>query len=190
MEVYIDESGIHKFSGYSVVCFVYVQTDGVKEVEKALIKVENLLGIRKFRWSDFGSKRGWVVRESFIRHIIPLPFLFNIIYFQNPIAFHSAFEHVLHSVIQHDRIRKIIIDGKKSRTYSRRIKNVLRKHNISVKKVVMANDGGTPGLRLADALAGLYRSHMEKPTSKTNDLISLITRNNKKPSIMDGQIAR
>ncbi|MBI2436633.1 MAG: DUF3800 domain-containing protein [Candidatus Magasanikbacteria bacterium] len=185
MNVYIDESGIHKSSGVSVVSFVYIDHDNQK-LKEMIEQTEKFIGIKKFRWSDFGSKRGWTVRESFIRKIYPLNFTFKIVLFTNPIQFHSIFEKTLSQFLKENDIDHIIIDGKKSKTYVRRIKKILREQNVSIKKVVMKNDKSSSILRLADALAGLYRSHYEKGTTKTKILVELL--NNKKTAqFRDGQ---
>ena len=189
MLVFIDESGIHKAVEHSTLVFVYVCFDDREEVESKIMAVEKSLGIEYFHWANFGSKAGWRVKESFIAAISQLPFTFKLMLFNNPIHFSSAFEICLKHLIIEKKIWRIIIDGKKSRHYALQLKKVLRDKGISVKKLRTANDLSSPGLRLADSIAGLYRSHTDRPTETTTRLCRMLE-NKKTVQLVGGQITR
>ena len=66
-------------------------------------------------------------------------------------------------MITENDIGMIIIDGKKSRKYERRIKKLFTYKMISMRKLRTVNDHGYPALRVADAIAGLIRYTNEQP---------------------------
>jgi hypothetical protein len=168
---------------------VYICFDDRVKVENKVAMIEESLGINHFHWANFGSKAGWRVREKFISAISQLSFTFKLMLFTNPIHFASAFEVSLEHLIIEKKIDNIIIDGKKSRRYALQLKKVLRDKGISVKKIRTANDISSPGLRLADAVAGLYRSHTDRPTETTLRLYRMLE-NKKTVQLVGGQITR
>jgi len=189
MIIFIDESGVHKSIDFSTISFVYVCFDNLVDMEKKILEIENNLNIQSFHWSEYGSKNGWIIRENFLIEISKLDFTFKISIFKNPVNFSEKFENTFMHLIVENRIKKIIIDGKKPRWYENRLKKVLRDKNISIKKIKTGNDVSNPGLRVADALAGLYRSHYDNPTDKTRKIIKLFS-NKITVQILDGQISR
>lgn len=78
MLIFIDESGIQKREGHSVVSFVYLCLSNVGEIENKILSIEREIGIRHFHWADFGSKNGWRVREAFLSAVSKLNFTFKI----------------------------------------------------------------------------------------------------------------
>ncbi|MFA6547964.1 MAG: DUF3800 domain-containing protein [Candidatus Magasanikbacteria bacterium] len=189
MIIFIDESGIHKKVGHSTISFVYLQAKSIKEMEEAVVEVEKLLCIKPFHWSDYGSTNGWKKRASFLTVVSNLDFSFKLAIVNNPINYNIAFENIFqHLIIEHN-IKKIIIDGKKSKRYEQKLKKVLRDKNISVKKIRLLRDEASAGLRLADAIAGLFRSHADNSTEQTIKLTKLFE---KKITVqlVDGQMTR
>jgi hypothetical protein len=189
MIIFIDESGIHKKVGYSTISFVYLKIVNIKEAEELIVKIEKSLLIKPFHWSDYGSRSGWTKRSEFLMAISKIEFSFKLAIVNNPINYNAIFENIFqHLIIEHN-IKKIVIDGKKSRRYENRLKKVLRDKNISVKKIKLLKDEASAGLRLADAIAGLFRSHADNPTPQTLSLIKLFE---KKITVqlVDGQITR
>lgn len=172
--IFIDESGIQQKDGHSIVVLVYVSVEDLESLEKQIKEIEKQLHIRKFHWSDFGSRRGWKIREEFLRRVSGLEFTFRVAVFQNPVYFPEAFEHCLEHLITERKIKKIVIDGKKPKWYERRIKKFLRDRRVSVKKLRTAKDETSPGLRLSDALAGLIRAYYDKPTETVEKLYKLL----------------
>jgi hypothetical protein len=189
MLIFIDESGTHKNSGISIISFVYLLLKNDNSVERQIIAIEKRCGIKYFHWSNFGSKRGWSKRTKFLKEVSELDFSFKLSIADNPIKFKQFFENSFQHLIIENKIRKIVIDGRKPKWYGQRLKKTLRDKNISVKKIRMADDESSPGLRLADAVAGLYRSHSENPTIKTMQLTEIF---NKKitAQLVDGQITK
>lgn len=69
-----------------------------------------------------------------------------------------------------EKFKAIYVDGKKPRWVELRLKKVLRDKGISVKKLRTFNDESSPGLRLADALAGVTRAYYDNPKGKAAPL--------------------
>ena len=174
MTIFIDESGIQQKDGHSIVVLVYVCIEDLEPLEKQIKEIEKALHIRKFHWSDFGSKRGWKIREGFLRKVSTLEFTFKVGIVQNPVYFPKVLERCLEHLIIERKIKKIIIDGKKPKWYERKIKKVLRDRGVSVKKLRTLYDEASPGLRLSDALAGLTRAYYDKPTKTIEELYKLL----------------
>mgnify|MGYP001583730832 CR=1 FL=1 len=150
MLIFIDESGIHKSVDHSVISFAYICFENAEQIEDEILRIEESLGIKKFHWSDFSSKSGWEIREKFLKAISKLDFTFKIAVMKNPINMATALEYSLGYLIIEKKIKKIIIDGKKPRWYSQRLKKVLRDKGISVRKIRTLNDESSAGLRLAE----------------------------------------
>lgn len=56
-----------------------------------------------------------------------------------------------------------MIDSRKPKWYSLKLKKVLRDKGISVKKVItVRKDESSPGIRVSDCLAGLFRNSSQK----------------------------
>lgn len=66
--------------------------------------------------------------------------------------------------------KAIYVDGKKPRWVELRLKKVLRDKGISVKKLKTLRDESSPGIRLADALAGVTRAYYDNPKGKAAPL--------------------
>jgi len=188
MLVFIDESGIHKKIDHSTLALVYLETAKSENIEQGVISLEKQLGIATFHWADFGSKRGWEIRRKFIEGVSKLDFTFKVAILKNPVYLPEVFTAVLSRLMTEKNITKVTIDGKQPKWFERRIKGSLRSRGISLKKLRMLNDASSPGLRLADALAGLIRSHYDSPSSLTEKLYKLV--GNKKTALTGGQEIR
>jgi Fe2+ transport system protein B len=160
MHIFIDESGIHKSTGHSVIVLVYIETKDLEALEETIIKAEEKLHIEYFHWSATVLK----VKENFLKSILKEDFTIKIAVFSNPIHIQRELEQSLQHMIVEKNIYRIVIDGKQPKLYSQRIKKVLRDKGITVKKLRTANDEQVPALRLADAIAGLIRSHLDDKT--------------------------
>jgi len=162
MTIFVDESGIHKQIDHSAFALVYVAVDGREEVERKIIEIEKYCRVQTFHWSD----SPWKIREQFLREVIKLPFAVKIAVFQNPIRVSEALEHLLQHLLVERRFDALILDGKKPRWIERRIKKVLRDKGISVKNLRTVRRDSSPGVRLADAFAGLTRAYYDNPDGK------------------------
>ncbi len=185
MYIFIDESGIHKTFDHSTIVLVYIEVEDLDSMELKIKQIEQSLHIGPFHWSDFGSKKGWKIRRGFITLISALSFSFKVAVIKNPINFNKDFQKVLLTLLDEKGIKKIVIDGRKPKSYLHQLKKALRDKGLSVKKIVTANDKASPVLRLADALCGLLRSFYDKPTKEVKELFEMVQ--NKITAQMGGQ---
>lgn len=169
MIIFIDESGIHKTKDHSCFALVYVEVSNLKEIENEILRIENKLGIL-FHWSH----TVWEVKKKFFEGIAKLDFSVKIAIIQNPIHAQLEFEEALRHLIIEKHIQQIIIDGKKPRSYERKIKSIIREKGLSVKKLKTVNDESFPGIRLADAIAGAVRAYYDEPNGKKQELFNMI----------------
>lgn len=160
--IFIDESGIHKKDGRSSVVLVYVHVDDMGECNRAVIDIEQRLGISVFKWSH----AAWEVRKKFVRSLKSLRFSLKVAILSNPFQEDVDYIRTLKHFITDVDIGSIIIDGKKSSSYGRKIKRALSVRGISVRKLKTASDEGYPMLRIADACAGIFRYYADNPTDK------------------------
>lgn len=184
MHIFIDESGIHKQIGQSVVVLVYITVTNLERLNKAIIQAENELRIEPFHW----NKQIWQVREKFLKAVAKEKFTVKAMIVKNPYS-ENDFESALHNLIIEKRIKNIIIDGEKPTKYVARLKNVLRHRGASVKKIRMGNDLAYPALRLADFFAGLIRSYCEQPDKKEVKFLYSLAKNKIATLIKGGQTA-
>ena len=104
----------------------------------------------------------------------------------NPSDISNKFEMIIQSFVTEKYINNIVIDGKKPKWYSSRIKVNLRKKGISVKNLRTGNDRSFPGLRVADGLAGLMRYYYDNPT--VEEISILVKRISKEKLIYESSI--
>ena len=172
MIVFIDESGVHKKDGKSSVVLVYIMVKDAESVEKAISNAEDRLRIREFHW----PRHMWKIRLKFIELLIKEDFIVKAAIIRNPFN-KDSFEEAIKSLLIEKRIRKIVIDGKKPKWYSLRLKKVLRDRGVSVKKIRTGSDKSFPCLRLADAFAGLIRAYWDdKDNEKAKKLYKLASK--------------
>ncbi len=157
--IYIDESGVGKKDGKTSIALVYLHVEDVEKLNEAVLNVEKLMKIDYFHWAH----AGWKVRKQFIETICRESFMVKIALLNNPVTESSDYEKAFVSMITENDIGMIIIDGKKSRKYERRIKKLFTYKMISMRKLRTVNDHGYPALRVADAIAGLIRYTNEQP---------------------------
>lgn len=163
MLVFIDESGIHRQIGHSTSAVVYVEVPNLEGVEEGVRKVLKKLDIETFHWAE----HGWKVKEKFFKQVIDLDFTLKVAVFENPVNPDKMIELVLQHLITEKEVERIFIDGKKPKWYERKLKKVLRDKGISLKKLrTVRNEASSPGIQLADALAGLVRYHFDHPDKK------------------------
>lgn len=167
--IFIDESGIHKQVDHSTVVLVYVLIESVENVEHKIIEIEKELKIKSFHWKE----QRWKIKGAFLAKIAKLPFKIKVAILRNPINLSKEVENVLCHLITEKKIKKIIIEGKKPRWYELKIKKVLRDKGVSVRKLRSAKGTSFPGLRLADAMAGLIRSFCDNPKDENKKFYQL-----------------
>lgn len=162
MVIFIDESGTHKQADHATIALVYVEITNLESVEQAVEKNEKELGIKYFHWTD----ERWDTREKFIEKLLKLDFSLKVAILDNPVKLSKSMEEALRHLVVEANIKKIMIDGRKPKWYNQKIKKVLRDKGVSVKKIVtVRKEESSPGIRMADCLAGLIRYHYDNPNS-------------------------
>lgn len=160
MVIFIDESGTHKKTDHSSTAIVYIEVPKLENVEQKILEIEKELRIETFHW---GEER-WQVRNKFLSKIINLDFTVKVAIFENPIHPEKMTELVFKHLITESDIKNIYIDGEKPKWYEHRLKKVLRDKGISVKKLKTVRSKSSPGIHLADCLAGLIRRYYDNPS--------------------------
>ena len=168
--IFIDESGIHKAVDHSVFALVYIATRNRELLEKAVVNIEQKLNIEDFHWSE----HSWTVREKFFVALAKLPFTAKIAIFRNPIKPAVALEWSLVHMLVEKNVDQIHIDGKQPRRVERQFKKVLRDKGITVRNLRTERHASSPGIRVADALAGLSRAYYDKRSKKAERLWKII----------------
>ncbi len=172
MIVFVDESGIHKRVDHSAFSVVFVCIDDYESVEKAVLEIEERYRLNPFHWSDLP----WKLREAFLCDIAKLPFSAKIAIVRNPITPAKTLEWALQHLLVERDIKKLYIDGKKPRWVERKLKKVLRDKGISVRKLRTARHDSIPGLRIADAIAGLARTFHDNPKGRAKPLWDMMNK--------------
>lgn len=176
MVIFIDESGTHKQTDHATIALVYVEVINVEEFEKAVEKIEKELKIRYFHWTD----ESWEIREKFIIKLLKLDFTLKVAILKNPVKMTKSLEEALKHLIVEPNLKKILIDGRKPRWYEQRLKRILRDEGVSVKKLkTVRKDESSPGLRVADCLAGLTRYCYDHTESEATALYGKLKKANK-----------
>jgi len=184
MQVFIDESGIHKQDGQSTTAVVYVKVEDVEGLDKIILRTEKYLRIDPFHWRG----ESWKIRRAFLQAVVRENFEVKIFVFQNPFT-GEKFENALRHLLVEKGIRNIILDGDKLQRNVARLKKVLRDSGTSVKKIRMGNDQSFPCLRLADLFAGLTRAYFEDSKNKKAAELYYLAKIKIATQLMGGQVA-
>ena len=183
MNIFIDESGIHKQDGKSTTALVYVQVEHLEKLDKAILASEKDLGIEPFHW----SKQIWKIRQAFLEAVIREDFEVKIFVFSNPFT-QEKLDNALRHLIVEKNIKNITIDGRRTRDYVQHLKRVLREVGIPVKKIRFRNDRAFPCLRLADLFAGLTRAYVGDQQNQYAAKLYKLARIKITIQLMDGQV--
>lgn len=176
MVIFIDESGTHKQADHATIALVYVEVSNLEKFEKSIEDIEKKLNIRYFHWTD----ERWSKREKFLDRLLQLDFVLKVAILENPAHLSKSLEEALKHLIVEEHIRKIIIDGRKPKWYLLRLKKVLRDKQISIKKITaVRKEESSPGIRVADCLAGLIRYYYDNPDSVAKDWYAKLKKTNK-----------
>jgi len=173
MYVFVDESGTNKNSGVCVFAAVFVKSTDLETMNNLITLAEQTAGVRSFHWKD----APWPVRASFIRAISKGTFTIRYQLNKNPLRnFSEALESLLITASADIDVERIILDGRKDKSYERRLKKILRDKGLSSKRLRTGNDESYPMLRVADAAAGLLRAHNNKPTDETAAMMTSVSK--------------
>lgn len=171
MIIAIDESGTHRQSGYSVIALVCVMSsDALNKLDCGVIELEKTIGITSFHW----AYKGWPFRRDFIKGLNKFDFSIRLVQLNNPTKLNDAMAETLPYIISEQNIECLFIDGKKPKQYERMLKKVLRDKNITIKKIKTVNDTAYPSIRVADAVAGAVRYHLDNPTREATKIFKAI----------------
>ena len=168
MYIFIDESGVHA-GDQSTVALVYVMVEDIEKLDKAVCDLEKELRIEYFHW----SKYNWKIRREFIQGLSRQLFTVKAAILHNPFS-EDKFEGAIRELLTEKKVKNVIIDGKKPIRYVLKLKKVLREHHVSAARIRMGNDKSYPGLRVADAFAGLVRRVNEKDNANAKELYELV----------------
>lgn len=169
--VYIDESNILSKTGNSVYTAVYVKFLNKDCLGDKILVIERNLKISYIHWSDMS----WKIRLKVAEHIKNMDFICKIIIYKNPIIQENILEDFLPNVIEvEDNLFKIVIDGNKGKDYELKLKRVLKEKVLKSHKVIFMNDKNEPLVRLADFMAGLFRSYIDNKNKENEYIYKLL----------------
>lgn len=116
----------------------------------------------------------WKLRLKFAERIKEIDFSCKIIVYKNPIKQGSILEDFLYQIIKPDKfIYKIIIDGTNGVKYERRLKIFLREKGIKIYKIRFIDNRKEASVRLANFIAGAYRSFLDNKDDKNTYIYQL-----------------
>ncbi len=176
--VYIDESNILAKTGNSVYVAIYINYLDKDEVGRNIINVEYSLSISYLHWVDMP----WKLRKKFAEKIKILDFVCKTIVYNNPVNAENVFKDFLFKIISDsNHLIKIIIDGKKSKRYEHKLKSILKDRGFKFIRIVFTDDKKEPLIRLADFMAGLYRSFIDNKNADNTHIYNLLKNKIKTP---------
>ncbi len=169
--LYIDESNILSKIGHSVYVGVYIRYLNKNILDKSILEIEHNLNIPYTHWTDIP----WKLRIKLAQKIKNLDFECKIIIYKNPIVQNKALENFLLKITQNDdNLFKIIIDGKKSKKYTYNLRNILKDKGLKFNKIKFIDDKREPIIRIADFIAGFYRSFLDNKNKDNIFIYSLL----------------
>jgi hypothetical protein len=177
--VYIDESNILSSTGHSVYTGVYITYSKKDDIAGKVIQIEKDLKILYTHWVDMT----WKIRLKFAEKIRNLDFTCQIIVYENPIIQEKSLENFLYEIIKsQEDISRIIVDGNRGRNYERKLKRVLKNRKLKFTKIIFMNDRAEPLIRLADFMAGSYRSFLDHKVKENVYIYNLLKHKIKTPN--------
>ena len=169
--VYIDESNILAKNGHSVYAAIYVRFLHKNDITEKITNIEKELKISYLHWVDMP----WKIRIKFAEKVRKVDFICKMIIYKNPIIQEKVLEDFLLNIISsEDSLFKIVIDGNKSEKYENKLKNLLRTKDIKFYKIKFMDDKKDPLIRLADFMAGFYRSFLDNKNKENIYIHSLL----------------
>ena len=151
---------------YAFIAKIAVTVEDRDYIEREITKIEQRHRIPEFHWVN----EPWKLRAAFLSDAARLPFTVKVAIFRNPISPVPALEWSLKHVLVEKRFYAILIDGEKPKWVERQLKKTLRDKGISVRKLKTVRRSASPGIRLADAIAGLVRAYYDDPQGKAKPL--------------------
>ena len=143
MIISIDESGIHRQNGFSIIALICVNdAQTLTELNSQIENLEKSIGTTSFHWAN----KGRPFRRDFVVGLNDLHFTIRLAQISNPVKFDIVLGEVLPYLIPERKLEHLFIDGKKHKHYVRTLKKVLRDKGITVKKLKTVNDEAYPSI--------------------------------------------
>ena len=155
--VFVDESGTHRQVRYSSFALVYVSVKDATAFEEKILALEKRIGIFRFHWAN----TDWEKRKLFFTGLLDLEWEARVGIVENPVLPDAEMERMMYELLSETKLHTLFIDGKKTKRYERKMKKVLRDKGISSRKLKTVDDSRYAGIRVADALAGLFRAYFD-----------------------------
>jgi hypothetical protein len=176
--IYIDESGIISKIGHSVYVLVYIEYANEFSINEHILKIERDLKIYHIHWVILSKK----VRIKVAKKLKEINFYYICQVYKNPIGQEKALENLLVQLIKFDgTVFKIAVDGEGVDRYEKYLKKILRDRGIKIYKLKFVNDKKEPIVRVADFIAGLIRSRLDKSGKDSEDMYQLLKGKEKIP---------
>lgn len=176
---YIDESNILSQKGNSVYIILYIIYSNKDTIGQGIKDIEKKLKISYLHWVDMP----WKLRINFAKRIKNLNFTCTMIVYKNPIIQDKTLENFLITVLKNEKdVFKIVIDGRKTKKYVNKLKIVLKDSGLKFNKIKFIDDKTEPLIRLADFMAGMYRSYIDCQNDKNTYIYNLLKHKIKIPN--------
>lgn len=168
---YIDESNILSQTGHSVYACVCIEYFDKEKISQKIKDTEENLKISYTHWVDMP----WKLRSRLAQEISGLDFSCKIVIYNNPINQKDILMNFLIKVAgSEEGAPEIFIDGKQSKIFKVKFKTLLRKKGIKVYGLSFVNDKTEPLIRIADFIAGLYRSYLDTDNKESVFIFNLL----------------
>lgn len=154
VDVFVDESGINRGSGFSVFCLITCNTDFSQELNESVTRIEESLGIEPFHW----RLHHWKIKVAFLQQVLKIDNWRGVAVVVNNTDFnYLRLEKILKEALLGLDVNRLYIDGKKTKNYTNTFKKSLKDAGLNLSKLKLVTSHSAAGLRLADAVAGLFR---------------------------------
>lgn len=158
IEVFIDESGVGRKTGYSIYCLTQCLSKYKNFLDEEIYKIEKTLNIAPFHW----RKQSWRIKKRFLRRILKvLHWECTICIVDNKIHPYQTPEEIIAKSLLGLEIDTLYIDGKKTKKYTHAVKIALKELGLTVGILKLVTASSCGGLRISDAVAGLVRLSLE-----------------------------
>ena len=169
--VYVDESNISSESGHSIYGAIFVYYCGKDFLSNKLLNIENNLKISYTHWSEMP----WKLRIIYAERINCLDFICKIFVYNNPIIQYKVLEEFLLKILNtEDLVIKIIIDGKQGKRSEEKLRKILKINGFALNNLKFVDDKKEVMLRLADFMAGMYRSYLDNENIHNKYIFNLL----------------
>ena len=169
--IYVDESNILSKTGHSVYVGVFIFYVHKDIISDKVFSIESDLKISYTHWSEMP----WKLRMMFAENISNLDFVCKVFICENPITQHKVLQDFLLKIKNiEDSVIKIIIDGKKGKKAEEKLKKFLKNNGFNPGDLKFVDDKKEVLVRLADFIAGTYRSYLDNKNKENVYIFNLL----------------